>query len=194
MKRRVFLELTGKGSSLAGLSWFAWGSQPLDSTPPSTTKMKLESPAFAAEGLIPPQYTCDGQDVSPPLSWDEPPAATQSLALICDDPDAPRKTWVHWVVYNLSPQTRSLPQNVSPSNPLPKGGLQGINDFGQVAYGGPCPPGGTHRYFFKLYALDRVLELKAGATKAQLEAAMKGHILAQAELIGRYRRQRSGVF
>ena len=153
-------------------------------------KMKLESPAFAADEFIPSQYTCDGQELSVPLSWDEPPAATQSLALICDDPDAPGKTWVHWVVYNLPPQTRSLPENIFPGNPLPKGGLQGINDFGKVGYGGPCPPGGTHRYVFKLYALDRVLELKAGATKAQVEAALKGHILAQAELIGRYRRQR----
>jgi hypothetical protein len=189
MKRRVFLELTGKGFSLLGLSWVAYDFQSSESTLSSMKKMKLESLAFAADELIPSQYTCDGQDFSPPLSWDDPPATTQSLALICDDPDAPRKTWVHWVVYNLPPQTRSLPENLSPENPLPKGGLQGINDFGKIAYGGPCPPSGTHRYFFKLYALDRLIELKAGATKAQLEAAMKGHILASAQLIGRYHRQ-----
>ena len=151
--------------------------------------MKLESTAFAANGSIPPRYTCDGEDISPLLNWDAPPAATKSLALICDDPDAPLKTWVHWVVYNLPPQTRSLPENLPAGNPLPEGGLQGVNDFRKVAYGGPCPPGGTHRYFFKLYALDRLLDLKPGATKAQLEAAMAGHVLAQAELIGRYRRQ-----
>jgi Raf kinase inhibitor-like YbhB/YbcL family protein len=156
---------------------------------PLLKKMKLESPVFLANELIPSQYTCDGQDISPPLDWDEPPLATKSLVLICDDPDAPRKTWVHWVVYNLPSETRSLPENISPSNPLPKGGLQGINDFGKVAYGGPCPPSGTHRYFFKLYALDRVLEIKVGATKTQIEQAMKDHILAQSELIGRYHRQ-----
>jgi Raf kinase inhibitor-like YbhB/YbcL family protein len=151
--------------------------------------MKLQSPAFPADGSIPAKYTCDGQDISPPLSWDAPPAATKSLALICDDPDAPMKTWVHWVVYNLPPETRSLPERLPAGNSLPNGGLQGITDFRKVAYGGPCPPGGTHRYFFKLYALDALLDLKPGATKAQVEAAMKGHILAQAELMGRYRRQ-----
>jgi Raf kinase inhibitor-like YbhB/YbcL family protein len=190
MNRRGFLELTVKGSSLLGLFLFACASRSLDFTPPPIKTMKLQSPAFATSGLIPSQYTCDGRDISPPLSWDEPPAATQSLVLICDDPDAPRQTWVHWVVYNLPAQIRSLPENLSPGNPLPEGGLQGINDFGKIAYGGPCPPRGTHRYFFKLYALDRLLELQGGATKAQLEVAMKGHILAQAEFVGHYRRQR----
>lgn len=151
--------------------------------------MKLESPAFANQQLIPPRYTCDGQDLSPPLCWDEPPPATQSLVLICDDPDAPGKTWVHWVVYNLAPATRSLPENISQANPLPAGTLQGINDFRRLNYGGPCPPSGTHRYFFKLYALDRQLPLKGGATKAQVEAAIQGHILAGSQLIGLYRRQ-----
>jgi Raf kinase inhibitor-like YbhB/YbcL family protein len=151
--------------------------------------MKLQSSAFSAGGSIPVKYTCDGEDISPPLNWDEPPAPTKSLALICDDPDAPMKTWVHWVIYNLPPEIRSLPENLPAGNSLPKGGLQGITDFRQVAYGGPCPPSGTHRYLFKLYALDSVLDLKPKATKAQVEAAMKGHILAQAELVGRYRRQ-----
>lgn len=157
----------------------------LDLTPLSSRSkiMKLESSAFAPDGLIPSQYTCDGKDISPALFWSDPPAATQSFALICDDPDARSKIWVHWLIYNLSPQTRSLPENIS------SGGLQGINDFGKVTYGGPCPPSGTHRYFFKLYALDQVLDLKAGVTKTELEEAMQGHILAQAQLIGLYQRQ-----
>jgi Raf kinase inhibitor-like YbhB/YbcL family protein len=190
MKRRVFLALKRKYFSLLGLFLVACNSLPSDSTLGSAKKMILESPAFAADGFIPAQYTCDGNNISPPLSWSEPPADTQSLALICDDPDAPAKTWVHWVLYNLPPQTRSLPEKLPAGHPVLSGGLQGINDFGNVAYGGPCPPSGIHRYFFKLYALDRVIALNAGATKAQLEAAMKGRILAQAQLIGRYRRQR----
>jgi Raf kinase inhibitor-like YbhB/YbcL family protein len=152
--------------------------------------MKLESSAFSANGLIPPKYTCDGQDISPPLSWDEPPAETQSLALIVDDPDAPGRIFVHWVLYDIPPQVRQLTEKIAPQKTLPNGGIQGKNDFGKFGYGGPCPPSGTHRYFFKLYALDRPLELASAATKDQLEAAMDGHILAAAELIGRYARQR----
>ncbi len=151
--------------------------------------MKLTSKAFDNNSTIPPKFTCDGEDISPTLSWSEPPASTKSLALICDDPDAPGKTWVHWVVYNLPPSTRSLPEAIPGGSNIPDGGLQGINDFRKLSYGGPCPPGGTHRYFFKVYALDRMLDLKSGATKAEVEAAMKGHILAEAQLIGRYRRQ-----
>ncbi|MDJ0533272.1 MAG: YbhB/YbcL family Raf kinase inhibitor-like protein [Xenococcaceae cyanobacterium MO_207.B15] len=151
--------------------------------------MKLTSKAFDTNGIIPPQFTCDGKDISPPLSWSEPPANTKSFALICDDPDAPRKTWVHWVVYNLPPSTRFLPEAVSGGITIAQGGLQGINDFRKLSYGGPCPPGGTHHYFFKLYALDRMLALESGATKAEVEAAMKGHILAEAQLIGRYCRE-----
>ena len=152
--------------------------------------MKLESTAFEADGLIPSQYTCDGQDISPPLSWDEPPTGTQSFALICDDPDAPLRTFVHWVLYNLPAETRQLPENVPGDPKLSGGGVQGKNDFGKLGYGGPCPPRGTHRYFFKLYALDRQLGLESGASKAKVEAAMKGHILGSTEIIGRYARQR----
>ncbi len=150
--------------------------------------MKLISTVFDARNVIPPRYTCDGQDVSPPLTWSPPPANTQSLALICDDPDAPGKTWVHWVVYNLPPSTRSLPEAVPEGSAIAGGGLQGINDFNQLAYGGPCPPGGNHRYFFKLYALDRMLNLKPGVSKAELEVAMQGHIIEQGELMGYYSR------
>ncbi len=152
--------------------------------------MKLESSAFTANSLIPAKYTCDGQDVSPALSWDEPPAGTWSLALIADDPDAPMGTWVHWVLYNLSPDVRELAEGIPAQAQPPVGGMHGITDFKRLGYGGPCPPGGTHRYFFKLYALDRTLDLKPGATKEQLLQAMSGHILATAELMGRYTRQR----
>lgn len=152
--------------------------------------MKLESSAFSANSMIPSRYTCDGVDSSPPLSWDEPPAETHSLALICDDPDAPMGTWVHWVLYDIPPTTRQLPEQVPAQAQVAGAGNQGRNDFGKLGYGGPCPPGGTHRYFFKLYALDQMLNLKAGATKAEVEKAMQGHILENAELVGRYTRQK----
>jgi hypothetical protein len=150
--------------------------------------MKIESTAFQADGMIPSLYTCDGQDISPELRWDALPAGTQSLALIVDDPDAPDQTFVHWVLYDLPPETKHLPQAVAAQSTLLSGGVQGKNDFGKLGYGGPCPPSGIHRYFFKLYALDRELGLESGATKAQLEAAMSGHILAATELIGHYSR------
>ena len=148
----------------------------------------LKSAAFSEGGWIPEKYTCDGDNVSPPLEWSGLPLGTASLALICDDPDAPMGTWVHWVVFNIPPETDGLPENVPPERELKQGGLQGINDFRKIGYGGPCPPGGTHRYFFKLYALDCRLDLPAGITKAQLMAAMEGHILDQAVLMGRYSR------
>jgi Raf kinase inhibitor-like YbhB/YbcL family protein len=187
--RRSFLQLGTRLSGCLGLSLVACASKSSQLTVSSTKTMNLESTAFTHNDLIPSQYTCDGEDISPPLSWNDPPSTTKSLVLICDDPDAPMQTWVHWVVYNLPPQTRSLSENVPTGKSLSGGGLQGINDFGKVAYGGPCPPKGTHRYFFKLYTLDTIFNLDAGATKAKVEAAMKGHILAQAELIGRYNRK-----
>lgn len=152
--------------------------------------MKLESTAFSAEGMIPLKFTCDGENISPALRWQNVPAAAQSLALIVDDPDAPNRTFVHWVAYDLPIEMRSLPEQVPHGPTLQGGGTQGQNDFGDMGYGGPCPPSGTHRYFFKLYALDISLNLNSGATKPQLEAAMSGHIVEQAELIGRYARQR----
>ena len=144
--------------------------------------MRIWSPAFAENAKIPKEYTCDGQDASPPLSIENPPAHTRSFALVMDDPDAPGGTWVHWVLWNADPATREIG-----SGAVPKGAEQGVNDFRKNAYGGPCPPSGTHRYFFKLYALDALLTLSPGSTKADLERAMKGHILAQAQTIGRYR-------
>jgi Raf kinase inhibitor-like YbhB/YbcL family protein len=149
----------------------------------------ISSDSFAFGGTIPVKFTCDGQDRSPELHWGESPAETRSFALIADDPDAPAGTWVHWVIFNLPPQTKSLPEDVVKKGELDSGALQGTNDFGNLGYGGPCPPPGkAHRYFFKLYALDTALSLQAGAKKADVERAMKGHILAQGELMGHYAR------
>jgi len=151
--------------------------------------LELKTTAFAPGGAIPKKFTCDGPDVSPALTWTEPPSGTQSFALVMDDPDAPVGTWVHWVLYDLPAGARELAENVPKSEELAGGARQGRNDFRKTGYGGPCPPPGpAHRYFFKLYALDSKLNLKAGATKADVEKAMKGHILAQAELMGRYGR------
>lgn len=151
--------------------------------------LQLTTTAFSPGGSIPKKHTCDGADVSPTLSWNEPPAGTHAFALIMDDPDAPVGIWVHWVFYDLPAGTRSLAEGLPKRPELAGGGLQGRNDFRKIGYGGPCPPAGAaHRYFFKLYALDSKTGLKPGATKADLERAMKGHILAQAEFMGRYQR------
>lgn len=152
--------------------------------------MELTSPAFAPNELIPPRYTCDGQNVSPPLTWQNVPATAQSLTLICEDPDAPRGTFVHWVIYNLPPNLIALPEGVAPGASPEQGGLQGKNDFGTVGYGGPCPPGGIHRYYFTLYALAQSLKLEPGATQQQVLQAMSGHCLAEAQLMGRYHRSK----
>jgi Raf kinase inhibitor-like YbhB/YbcL family protein len=151
--------------------------------------MKLISSAFEAGGVIPAKYTCDGQDISPPLSWSDVPAGARSLALIADDPDAPRGTWVHWVAWNLPMDARSLSEGIPKQSSLSNQMQQGMTDFKKPGYGGPCPPSGTHRYFFKLYALDTVLNLPAGTTKGNLEKAMQGHILGQAELMATYQRK-----
>lgn len=152
--------------------------------------MKLMTPSFTAGGEIPQQYTCDGANISPALSWDAPPDGTRSLVLIADDPDAPGRTWVHWLVYNLPAASRELPEDVRPRTASPRA-FQGKNDFGKVGYGGPCPPAGPpHRYYFRLYALDTELPLKPGATRPQVERAMEGHVLAETEIMGRYARRR----
>ncbi len=151
--------------------------------------IKVTSSAFQDGGMIPAKYTCDGQDVSPPLAWQDVPEGSKSLALINDDPDAPMGTWVHWVMYNIPPETSQLPENVPLDKVLPNGAKQGMTDFRRVGYGGPCPPSGTHRYFFKIYALDVQPDLDAGATKKELLVAMEGHILAEGQLIGKYKRR-----
>ena len=144
--------------------------------------MKLSSSAFENEGVIPSEYTCDGADVSPSLTFSAIPKNTKSLALIMDDPDAPMGTWVHWLIWNIPPNITSISKGENITYP------QGKNDFGKLDYGGPCPPSGTHRYFFKLYALDTILELKERANKKQLESTMSGHIIEEAQLMGTYER------
>ncbi len=151
-------------------------------------KMEIKSSAFENNEMIPKLYTCDGQDISPPLTWNGVPVGTMSFALISDDPDAPVGIWIHWVIYNIKPESKELPAKVLPQEKMPNGARQGINDFKKIGYGGPCPPSGTHRYFFKLYALDVMLNLEGQVTKKQLLAAMEGHVLDQAELIGKYKR------
>ena len=152
-------------------------------------KIQLTSAAFQEGEPIPVQYTCDGTNISPPLAWAGIPGGTNSLAMIVDDPDAPGRTWVHWVVYQISPDLTGLPEGLVKYSNAGGTGTAGKNDFNKLGYGGPCPPKGKpHRYFFKLYALDADLELQQGATKTQLEAAMQGHILAQGQLMGTYGR------
>ena len=151
--------------------------------------ISVRSPAFQEGGMIPSKYTCDGQDLSPPLMWEGVPEATKSIALISDDPDAPMGTWVHWVMWNIPPNVRELAENVPPERELPNGSRQGITDFGRPGYGGPCPPSGTHRYYFKIYALDTMLDLPSSTRKVDLVKAMKGHILAEGQLMGKYKRQ-----
>lgn len=151
--------------------------------------MKLTSTAFEHESLIPTRYTCDGQDISPPLTWAGAPANTKSFALIADDPDAPMGTWVHWVAWNIPAAATALEENVPKKEALPDGMKQGTTDFRRIGYGGPCPPSGTHRYFFKVYALDISPNLPSRTTKKDLEHAMHGHILAQGELMGKYKRR-----
>lgn len=151
--------------------------------------IQLESAAFTEGAAIPTKYTCDGANVSPALKWKDVPPGTRSLALIADDPDAPAGTWVHWVLYGVPPSLTELPEGVAATGTVLGGTMQGTNDFKKVGYGGPCPPrGNPHRYFFKIYALDAELSMKAGATKSDLVRAMEGHILAQGQLMGTYKR------
>ena len=156
--------------------------------------MQITSPAFTNNGSIPTTFTCEGADLSPALAWSGAPAGTRSFALIVDDPDAPdpaapKMTWVHWVLYDIPPAAAGLPEAVAPAG-LPKGTREGVNDWKRTGWGGPCPPIGRHRYFFKLYALDTILSDLGKPTKAKLEAAMKGHVLAEAQLLGTYQKER----
>jgi len=151
--------------------------------------LKIESTAFKHNDYIPPLYTCQGENMSPPLTWDDMPEGTKSIALICDDPDAPVGTFVHWVVYNIPVNATGVEVNVPQIEILPDGSKQGLTDFGSVGYGGPCPPPGKpHRYFFTIFALDINDELPAKLTKSQLESRIEGHVLSKAELIGLYKR------
>jgi len=148
----------------------------------------VNSTAFKEGEIIPTKFTCDGENVSPALEWSGIPRGTKSLALIADDPDAPRGTWVHWVLFNIPANLNGLPENIPPQSTLKNGARHGINDSRKIGYDGPCPPGGTHRYYFKLYVLDVELSLETGATKAQLIKAMDGHILGEGQLMGKYKR------
>lgn len=144
--------------------------------------------AFKEGQPIPRQYTCNGVNVSPPIEWSGVPKAAKTIAVVADDPDAPAGTWVHWVLYNLPAENIGLVENVPADETLKAGGFQGKNDFEKIGYGGPCPPSGTHHYFFKVYAVDAELPLKAGATKADLETALSGHVMTQGQLMGTYQR------
>ncbi len=168
------------------------GCQPPPATPPEVkpvVTITITSPAFSEGDSIPENYTCDGDDVSPPLEWTGLPNGTQSLTLIVDDPDAPVGTWVHWVIFDIPPSINGFPEGIARSEMIEGTGTQGKNDSRQIGYIGPCPPKGKpHRYFFKLYALDVALNLKAGVGKSEVEKAMRNHILAQGQLIGTYGR------
>lgn len=147
----------------------------------------IKTTAFSEGGLIPRKYTCDGEDISPALTWTNAPAGTQSFALVADDPDAPAGTWTHWILWNIPQEKTALPEGVRKQETLGDGTRQGRNDFKHIGYGGPCPPRGKpHRYFFKLYALGAKLDVKPGASRNELEHAMQGHVLSHAELMGRY--------
>ena len=150
--------------------------------------MKLTSSAFSEGSAIPKQYSCDGEDISPPLTWQDVPAGTESFVLIADDPDAPVGTWVHWVIYDIPGRARKLQENYPKQEKDSDGSKQGINDFRKVGYGGPCPPGGTHRYFFKLYALDTTLDAEGGLSKAEILERMEHHVVDEAQLMGTYSR------
>ena len=152
-------------------------------------ELPVTSSAFGEGEMIPAKYTADGANVSPPLAWNSIPEGTKSIALICDDPDAPMGTWIHWVMYNLPGDLTGLPENVPSGENPPTGGKHGITDFGTYGYGGPAPPSGTHRYFFKIYARDSELALKGRVTKKDLLKAMEGHVLAQGQLMGKYSRR-----
>lgn len=151
--------------------------------------IEITSPAFEDAGMIPYKYTCDGQNVSPPLKWHGIPQEAKSIAIICDDPDAPMGTWVHWVTWNIPVNSDGLAENIPIDKQLPNGTRQGITSFQCHGYGGPCPPSGTHRYYFKLYALDTELEIADTSTKDNLLNAMSGHIIAQGQLMGKYKKR-----
>ncbi|MDX1664198.1 MAG: YbhB/YbcL family Raf kinase inhibitor-like protein [Candidatus Promineifilaceae bacterium] len=150
--------------------------------------LTLRSPAFTEGDFIPPQYTCDGADIAPPLTWHDLPSDVESYALIVDDPDAPGGTWTHWIVYNIPPEVEEFPEDLS-SEHEPALGVEGVNSWGESGYRGPCPPEGEHRYFFKLFALNTVLDLEAGADRDAVLEAINGHILAEGQLMGVYERQ-----
>ena len=176
--------------TVAMLGYLVTASGADNPNPQKVMNFQITSTAFSEGHPIPAKYSCEGSDISPPLKWTNAPANTKSYALIADDPDAPVGTWVHWVLYDLPPNTTELLEDVAKSQVISGGAKQGFNSWPRLGYGGPCPPPGKpHRYFFKLYALDKMLDLKPGATKKDVEAAMKGHVLAEGQLMGTYQRK-----
>ncbi len=171
------------------LTFFACFSVFLMTAPGHADKtLQVRSPAFKEGGMIPPKFTCVGANVSPPLGWEKAPEGTKSFVLIVDDPDAPKGTFTHWLVYDIPHSVTRIPENVPAGNEILQGGKQGINSASRIGYHGPCPPSGTHRYYFKLYALDTFLNLKPGVDKEELLKAMEGHVLAEGELMGLYKK------
>lgn len=196
---KYFLKVIGLGLVLAGFIWAAASFYSLtkersiisnkkalfhDDLKERINIMKISSSAFGANQMIPAKYTCDGGNINPPLQISDVPTGTKSLVLISDDPDAPMGTWAHWTVWNIPPETKEIGENSAPI-----GAVEGVTSFGNKGYGGPCPPSGTHHYFFKLYALDRMLDLPSSAKASDIEKAMTGHILDKTELIGLYKKQ-----
>lgn len=169
---------------------FIFGSLSKKGTKSEYKEITVKSPEFGYGDFIPVKYTCDGEDVSPPLEWTNVPEGTKSFVLICDDPDAPLGIWDHWILFNIPPDVRKLEAGIKPLEKLENGAVHGKNSWGKLGYGGPCPPSGTHRYFFKLYALDTTLDLKPGATKKEVLKKMEGHIIGYGELMGKYKRSK----
>jgi Raf kinase inhibitor-like YbhB/YbcL family protein len=184
MIMKIFLSLVFGLSVLMAITSHLYGIESNN----RRNNMKILSPAFQHEGMIPDKFSCKGKDISPPLKWENAPAGAKSFALVCDDPDAPMGTWDHWLLFNIPASVTELPEGIPAQAELPNGARHGKNSWGRKDYGGPCPPGGTHRYFFKFYALDTLLDLKPGASKKELLNAMQGHILAQTELMGKFKR------
>jgi Raf kinase inhibitor-like YbhB/YbcL family protein len=188
-KRKTNMPKTAISFLIGVACWLTAASPLVAAELKAQQKIVLTSAAFQAGADIPRKYTCDAEDISPPLRWTNAPAGAKSFALIADDPDAPGGTWVHWVIYDLPADTKELPEAVAKTEALPSGAKQGVNDFRKLGYNGPCPPSGsTHRYYFRLYALDAPANLKPRATKQQVLEAVKGHMLGEGELMGRYRR------
>jgi Raf kinase inhibitor-like YbhB/YbcL family protein len=192
MNRRPFVAWSRCWIGILGLWLSACAAKPEGSmfdTISAANTIRLESSAIAPNSTIPPEYTCDGANYSPDLRWDAPPAETQSFVLVVDDPDAPGQAFAHWLVYNLAPDTRQLAEKLAPQQPISNGGVQGKNDFGDRGYGGPCPPHGTtHRYVFRLYALDTQLDLTPNASKRDVFNAINGHVLATGKITGLFSR------
>ncbi|MBM4240330.1 MAG: YbhB/YbcL family Raf kinase inhibitor-like protein [Euryarchaeota archaeon] len=182
MEKNIFLVL----AVIVVVATAGCTSETGNKTSQNATGFKISSSAFSEGGMIPQKYTTNGEDVSPPLSWSSAPSGAQSFAIICEDPDSPAGNFTHWVIFDIPSNVKELAEGIGDQRTLENGAKQGINDFGSIGYMGPAPPSGTHRFYFKIYALDTKLNLEAGATKDQVLKAMEGHILAETQLMGKY--------